>query len=64
MKTYWVCMASQWSVPPISCTAAGEGPTGAEKHTKETHHPTTQTANLDHADRLLRLVSDYATGQH
>jgi hypothetical protein len=36
----------------VECGARGTGTTKAEKHTKETGHPTMQTINESTADRL------------
>lgn len=52
MKTYWVCMAGAWSVPPVKCDERGEGHTAPQKHTEATGHPTMQTVVAAAADRL------------
>lgn len=59
MKTYWLCVAARWSVPPVACTERGEGDAGAARHAeKHPKHPTFTTTIQATADRLAQQMKE------
>ena len=61
MRTYWVCVAARWAVPPVDCDARGEGDGGAARHTeRDPKQPTLTTTRLELADAMALPVTNGA----
>ena len=60
MKTYWVCVAARWAVPPSQCEDRGDTYTSGDRHCIATGHPIFTTTIQATADRLAEQMKELA----
>lgn len=60
LRTYWVCVAHRWAVPPVECGAHGDTYATADRHTRETGHPIVTTTRRELTERLASPITEKA----